>query len=205
MPFIGKVLRQVAPHVDELVICLSEGSNDGTEAEIRESLKDYWHKVVWMTENVKTKGELAGVQDEMVKRSSGDWILFLSDDDYWTEDQLKPCLAELDKDPNILCYAVNPYQLIDIETYDNGWRNRHFSKFLRNKDLHYVGPWPREMPYSGKISLYWKDRPDVVKKLPYRFYHLSYLKDGSFRKEDWAGSFRHKVGQAMKLPSPVNL
>jgi len=218
MPYIGKVLRQVAPFMDEMVICLSEGSNDGTEAEIRKVLEPYWDKVIWMTENVgdkvvwinedvATKEELTDVENEMVRRSTGDWVLFLSDDDYWPEDQLKLCLAELDKDPNVLCYAVNPYQLIDLETHDDGWRNKWFSKFLRNKDLNFKFPWPQDMPYSGDISLYWRHSPDVVKKLPHRFYHLSYLKEGSFRKEEWATKWRHREERVIsrKMPHKIEL
>lgn len=204
MPFIGKVLGQVAPYMDEMVICLSESSSDGTEQEIRKVLKDYWHKVIWMTENVTSKGQLTNVENEMVKKTTGDWVLFLSDDDYWPEDQLKLCLAELDKDPNALSYSVNPYQLTDLQHYDNGWRKKFFAKFLRNKDLNFKFPWPMDLPYSGDISLYWKDSP-FAKRLPYRFYHLSYLKNSSFRVEEWAGKWRHKVGRIFELPNPITL
>ena len=215
MPFIGKVLRQVAPFMDQMVICISESSNDGTEAEIKNQLKDYWSKVIWMTENVKAnnkgcdscyKGKLTEVENEMVRRSNSEWILFLSDDDYWPEDQLKNCLNELDKDPKILAYSVSPYQLIDLEHYDSSWDKKSFSKFLKNDELNFKGPWPREMPFSGNISLYHRHSPLVVKKLPYRFYHLSYLKESSFRKEGWVPDrLRLKPGQAIKMLEPVIL
>ena len=66
MPFIGKVLKRVAPYMDEMVICISESSNDGTEEEIKKELKDYWNKVIWMTENVKSPGELTEIENDMV-------------------------------------------------------------------------------------------------------------------------------------------
>lgn len=205
MPYVGKVLKQVAPYMDEMVICVSEKSDDGTVEEIKKVMEPYWDKVIWMTENTKTKGELTEVENEMTRRSTGDWVLFLSDDDYWPEDQLKLCLAELDKDPNVLSYVVNPYQLIDLETHDGSWRNKWFSKFLRNKDLNFRYPWPKDMPFSGDTILYWRQNPDVVKKLPYRFYHLSYMKEGSFRTEEWATKWAHKVGTPVKMPFKVEL
>ena len=205
MPFIGKVLKQVAPYMDEMVICISQGSNDGTKEEIMRVMAPYQGKIVWMTEDVKFKEELTEVENDMVKKSSGDWVLFLSDDDYWLPDQLELCLKELDKDASVLSYSVNPYQLIDLQHYDKSWSNKFFAKFLRNKDLNFKGLWPAEMPYSDCTSLYWKDSKDVAKVLPYRFYHLANLKEGSFRKETWASRWRYKIGTAVEMPHEVEI
>jgi len=206
MPYIGKVLRQVAPFMDEMVICVSKSSNDGTKEEIGSFMKDWGHKVILMEEDVKTKGELTEVENEMVRKSTGDWVLFLSDDDYWPQDQLQLCLNELDKDPKIYAYSVNPYQLIDEEHYDDSWRNKFFAKFLKNEDLNFKGAWPKDMPFYGNVSLYHGHTPQISKKLPYRFYHLSYMKEFSFRKEDWVPDrWRLKFGQAVKMPKPVIL
>ena len=207
MPFIGKVLKQVAPFMDHMVICISESSNDGTEVEIKEQLKGYENKIIWMTENVKTKGELTEVENEMVRRSPDEWVLFLSDDDYWPADQLKECLIEIEEgSPTVYAYSVAPYQLIDLEHYDASWDKKSFSKFLRNEDLNFKGPWPKDMPFTGNVSLYHGHSPQIVKKLPYRFYHLSYMKETSFRKEDWVPDrWRLKFGQAVKMPHFVEL
>lgn len=200
MPFIGKVLKQVAPYMDEMIITISKKSNDGTAKEIEEFLKDYMDKVTILWEDVKTKGELTRIENDMVKISTSDWILFLSDDDYWPEDQLKLCLEELDKDENILAYSVNPYQLIDFEHYDYSWRNKSFSKFLRRKGLKFIKLWPLEVPADmDNKRLYWKTNKQV-KRLPYKFYHLSYLKDYTFRDEEWASKFRQTLGKPVKLP-----
>ena len=158
-----------------------------------------------MTENVKSKGDLTEVENQMVKKSTGDWVLFLSDDDYWPQDQLQLCLKELDKKSHILSYSVSPYQLIDLENYDSSWNNKYFAKFLRNQELNFRDPWPRDMPFSGDTSLYWKHAPEVTERLDYRFYHLSYLKESSFREEDWAGHWRHKIGAPVKMPEKVEL
>ena len=207
MPFIGKVLKRVAPYMDEMVICISESSNDGTEEEIKKELKDYWNKVIWMTENVKSPGELTEIENDMVKKSKGDWILFLSDDDYWPQDQLEKCI-DLLEDPEILTYSVSPYQLIDWEHYDSSWGNKSFSKFLKNDNLSFVKPWPRELPVDkDKNPLYWRTHIKV-KRLPfpeYHFYHLSYMKNWSFRNDDWSINFRHKIGQSIKLEKPLKI
>ena len=206
MPYIGKVLKQVAPFMDEMVICISEGSNDGTKEEIMKVMAPYQGKIVWMTENVKNKGDLTEVENEMVRKSTSDWVLFLSDDDYWPRDELVSCLALLGSDPPISAYSVTPYQLIDLEHYDSSWDNKSFSKFLRNDELNFKGPWPKDMPFTGNVSLYHGHSPQIVKKLPYRFYHLSYMKETSFRKEDWVPDrWRLKFGQAVKMPHLVEI
>lgn len=206
MPFIGKVLRQVAPFMDEMVICISKSSNDGTKEEIMKVMAPYQGKIVWMTEDVKNKGDLTEVENDMVRKSTSDWVLFLSDDDYWPQDQLRLCLSELKKDPTILAYSVAPYQLIDLGHYDPTWDKKSFSKFLRNEELNFKGPWPKDMPFSGNTSLYHGHSPQVVKKLSYRFYHLSYMKETSFRKEEWVPErWRFNFGKGVEMPHKVEL
>jgi glycosyltransferase involved in cell wall biosynthesis len=203
MPFIGKILEQVEPFVDEMIITVSEKSTDGTVLEIETLRQKHPDKVFVDTENVVSPKYLTDVRNNQVKKSHGDWILILDDDDYWTPDQLQFCISELDKDPSVLCYAVNPYQLIDFENHDTSWSKKYFSKFLRRDGLRFKYPWPRELPIdSNGVNLYWKDNP-AVKKLPYRLYHLSYLKSGSFRKEEWGKKYEDKVGLSSKLPQKV--
>ena len=204
MPFIGKVLRQVAPIVDELIITISEYSDDGTVKEVSKVYEDFPGRVFVDFENVPP-GELTKVQQAQADRSKGDWILFLSDDDYWPTEELRKCISELDKNPDVLAYSVSPYQLLDNEHYDNSWRNKSFSKFLRREGMRYVGTWPRELP-CDKYSkpLYWKTHAQVA-RLPHRFYHLSYLKEYSFRNEDWAKAFRFRQGEPKKLPCRIEL
>lgn len=205
MPFIGKVLEQVAPFMEQMIITLSAKSSDGTFEELKRIKAKYPDKIVWDFENVSSPGELTDIRNQQVQKTKSDWILFLDDDDYWSSDQLELCLSELDKDPNILAYSVNPYQLTDWEHYDTSWNGKSFSKFLRKEGLRFVYPWPRDMPAdkNGKL-LYWKTNPQV-KCLPYKFYHLSYLKPDSFRKENWAGSFRFKYGRTEKLEKPLKI
>ena len=204
MPFIGKVLEQVAPYMDEMIITLSTKSTDRTFDELKRFYEKYPIEVVIDTENVSAPGELTEIRNRQVFQTKSDWILFLDDDDYWPKDQLELCLNELDKDSEIQAYSVNPYQLLDWEHHDWSWRAKSFSKFLRNAPgLHYIHPWPRDLPADKDgMPLYHKTHPKV-KRLPYKFYHLSYLKGHSFRTEEWAGQFSLKKGSAVKLPEKV--
>ena len=204
MPFIGKVLRQVAPIVDELIVTISDKSDDGTIKEVSRVFEEFPGKVFVDFES-GGPGELTQVQQAQADRSKGEWILFLSDDDFWPQEELKKCIAELDKVRDILAYSVNPYQLIDFATHDDSWRNKSFSKFLRKEGMRYIGTWPRELPCDnhGK-PLYWKSHAQV-QRLPYRFYHLSYLKEYSFRNEEWAKAFRMRQGKPVKLVNPISL
>lgn len=204
MPFIGKVLEQAAPLMDKMVITLSEKSNDGTKDEILKIIKKYPDKITLLYENVNSPTELTAERNKQLQYSNSDWILILDDDDYWETDQLKGCLAELPEDPEILACAVNPIQLLDRETYNNKWEGKKwFSKFMRKcPELHYIRPWPRDLPINGKI-LHWK-YCDKIKNLPYRFYHLTNLKNSSFRKEGWAKWFNRENIRPMKLSKPID-
>lgn len=205
MPFIGKVLSQVAPYMDEMVITMSCESTDGTLEELRKIADLYLGKVKLIFEDVSSPGELTEVRNQQLKVTACEWILFLDDDDFWPQEELEKCLAELGKDQETLAYSVSPYQLIDFSTYDASWKNKSFSKFLRREGLQYIRPWPRDLPADAEGKpLYWKTH-SKVKTLPYRFYHLSYLKSSSFREEEWAKAFRQKIGRAEKLEKPLKI
>jgi len=187
MPFIGKVLRQVASLMDKMFISVSQLSDDGTLQEVMEFIGDNPGKVEFMQDGYTIPGQLTQLRQFQVDRTVQDWILFLDDDDWWPQDQLELCLKEIEKDDGTLAYSVSPYQLIDSWHYDTSWYNKSFSKFLkRTERLHYEGDWPRDLPCDDEgNALYWKTHKKV-KILPYKFYHLALLKNHSFRQEDWA-------------------
>lgn len=203
MPFIGKVLRQVAPFMDKMIITISVNSKDGTIDEIIQVAKEYPEKVMVLFENVSTPKELTRIRNEQVRITTTDWILFLDDDDYWTEEELKKCLNELDKDNTILSYFVNPYQMVDFQSFDTGWKNRYFAKFLRRDGLKFIHPFPKDVPADkdGR-QLFWKKHPQT-KRLPYRFYHLQNLKSGSFRTESWAQKYKTVIKKILPLENKL--
>lgn len=202
MPFIGKVLKQVEPYMDKMFIAVSKKSNDGTIQEVMNFTESCKKPVELIYEDVGKPAQLTQIEQFQVDRTTQDWILFLSDDDYWTHDQLELCLKEIEKDPTKPAYSVSPYQLLDFETYDSSWAEKSFSKFLRREGLHYEKDWPDEMPFHGDRMSYWRANNEV-KRLPYKFYHLSYLKDYSFRNEGWAKRYAFRKGDAVKLPKPL--
>ena len=204
MPFIGKVLRQIAPLVDELIITISEKSNDGTIKEVSRVYEDFSGKILVDFENVSHPGELTKVEQAQVDKSKGDWILFLSDDDYWPTEELKKCLEELDKDKDVLAYDVSPYQLINEFQHDTRWRgHKWFSKLLRREGLRYIKDWPEELPADkNNEPLYWRTHSQV-KHLPYYFYHLALLKSYSFRTEQWMQP--HNSNKSYRDPYPGDL
>lgn len=204
MPYIGKVLEQVAPYMEKMIVHLSVKSDDGTVEELKRIYDLFPNKLIIYPENVSKPGDLTAVRNEQVSKTNSDWILFLDDDDYWPKDQLELCLAELDKDKEVLSYSVNPYQLIDFKTHDKSWEGKKFfAKFLRKRGLRYIGDWPKDMPCDewGKM-VYWKTHPQA-RTLPYRFYHLALIKGHSFRSEEWANNYIYKQGQAVKLDKPL--
>lgn len=205
MPFIGKVLEQVEPYMEEMIIHLSIKSNDGTKEVLEEMAKKY-PKIKLFEENVSSPAQLTEIRNKQVEMTKSDWILFLDDDDYWPKDQLELCLKELDKDPKVLSYSVNPYQLVDWEHEDISWAGKkYFAKFLRREGLRYIYPWPRDLPADkhGR-PVYWKTHPQA-KTLPYKFYHLALIKGHSFRSEGWAGKFAYPSARLVALKEPLKI
>ena len=203
MPFIGKVLEQVAPYMEKMFVTISEKSDDGTIAEVNRVYEKYPDKLIVDFENVSRVGLLTEVEQAQANKTTSEWILFLSDDDYWPKEELLKCIQQLDKDPTMLAYSVNPYQMIDWETHDSSWAGKAFSKFLRQKGLRYVREWPDEMPADENNQLLYRRQHPKVKELPYKFYHLPLLKGHSFRNEAWAGHYKYKVGTPIKLDKPL--
>lgn len=204
MPFIGKVLRQAAPFMDKMFITISQNTNDGTYEEVMKFINELKKVVELGWEGVSNPAELTQVRQFQVDRTKQDWILFLDDDDYWLPDQLEGCLNELSKSDDILAYSVGCFQLMDFGSFDSSWNNKSFSKFLKNFDgLHYKGAWPKDLPMDVKGAALYHKTHSLVKTLPYRFYHLSYLKPYSFRSENWAKRFAFKKGKAVNLEKPL--
>lgn len=196
-PFINIVLRQVIPHVTRSLITISEKSNDGTLAQLKRLEKEFPDKVRLDFENVKSPGELTGIRQRQLDNTIEDWVLFLDDDDYWPEANLKEMIKYLDADVD--GYGVNPYQVIDSTHYDGSWGNKYFTKFFRKQTgVHYRHPWPRDLIYKNEEMLYWK-KNSRVPIVPVKFFHLSHIKNHSFRDESWAGVFKEAVGKPIKF------
>ena len=203
MPYIGKVLEQVAPYMERMFITYSIKSDLETKKVVWGFAEKYADKVVLEIENVDRPGDLTKVQQDQLDKSTSDWILFMSDDDYWPEYQLEKILQMLGTEKDIRAYSVTPYQVLDQDHHDSSWRIKSFSKFFRREGARYIKEWPRELiADKDNRPLYWRKNPQVKKlSFPeYYFYHLSYMKDYSFRKEDWATRFRISKGDAVKLP-----
>ena len=132
-----------------------------------------------------------------------DWIWFLDDDDYWPNEKIEEVIRHLEKhndDPKIDAFTVCPFQVVNEKHYDLHWLGKWFTKFFKQQQgVHYKHPWPRDLIYKNNELLYWKKNKKVV-QIPPRFFHLSYLKEGSFREQDWAKKFEHKIGKLAKYP-----
>lgn len=206
MPFIGKVLNQVAPYMDKMFISVSEFSTDETLSEVEKFIDEHPTTLVeFMRDSYDNPSDLTKLRNFQVERTMQDWILFLDDDDYWPHDQLEFCLKELDKDEDVLAYSVSPWQLVDFYHYDWMWRYKSYSKFLRNRNMRYKGDWPMDLPCDENgNALYWKTHP-AVKRLPYRYYHLARLKNWSFRNEGWADYHKFNDAIPVELPQPFSL
>jgi len=198
MPFIGLVLRQVIPFAHRCLITISTNSTDGTLEVLQNLQKEYPDKVVIDYESVQTVSMLTLERQKQVEKTTEDWILFLDDDDFWPYEALQSVLRALNDKVDAL--TVHPYQLLNKHEYDGNWNEKWFTKWIRKQSgLHYAKPWPRDLIFVNDRMLYWKKNPLVVKH-PARYFHLSYLKDGSFRNEAWANKYKFTPPYACILP-----
>ncbi len=204
MPYIGRVLRAVAPYMDHMIVTSSIHSDQETIDEIQKVAAEFPGKMFIAQEDVSDPSELTQVRQDQVDRTYTDWFLVLDDDNLWLPEQLELCLAELDKDPEVMAFSVEVRQVIDENHHDSSWHKKSFSDFIRNKDIEWQGNWPKDLAHDKDGALYHKTHP-YVKRLPYWHYHLSYVKDWTFRKDGWANEFRQNVGTAVKLEKPIRL
>lgn len=208
MPFIDLVLRQVIPFMNRCLVTISEKSTDGTLDVLMALEKEFPDKIKIDFENVQTPGELTNERQKQVGKTYEDWILFLDDDDYWPTESLEKMIELIEKNHDVDGFSINPYQVIDQRHYDGSWWNKWFSKWFKNqKGINYRGKWPQDMIYLNDQILYWKVNPRIPKVDQFytdfsypRFFHLSYIKGHSFRSEDWAGKFAHKIGTPIVFP-----
>lgn len=196
MPFIVPVLKAVSPLMSKMLVTISDKSDDGTKEAIL-ALND--PKIEIDYENVANLSELTNERQKQVDKTDTEWILFLDDDDFWDIYELDNCIHELDSTVDAL--AVNPYQVVDKESYDTNWWNKWFTKIFRNENINYRGGWPEDWIYKGDQILYWKKNPRV-KKSPYKFYHLANIKPHSFRKDELP-EYKYPFGVFMSLDNPL--
>ncbi len=197
MPFVDMVLRNVEPFVDEMIITVSTRSDDGTLEKVEDFAMEFPSKVILEYETVAEPKLLTQVRQHQLDISHSEWIFFLDSDDYWPENRLSYVISLLDNDIDGL--AVSPYQVLNEEEFERQWTHMGFTKFFKKQPgVHYEGGWPRDLIYKDKKMLYWKTNPRVP-MLPCMFYHLSHLKNYSFRKESWAKEFKQNVGETIKF------
>lgn len=190
MPFIVPVIENVLPFVHRALITMSVHADKKTQTEVGKLLKRNPDKVKLYYEDVPVPSMLTEERQKLLDKTYEDWVFFLDDDDWWEPKDLKDITDYLEADIDGL--AVNPYQVVDEKHYDKSWDNKWFTKFFKNgADVHYRHPWPKDLIYKGDEKLYWKTNPRVP-RIPIKYYHLSYIKDKSFRTEAWAKKYELK-------------
>lgn len=201
MPFIGMVVEQVIPFVNRALITMSEKADAKTAYNVAKLKEAYPGKVQVDFENVKAPGELTQVRQDMVDKTTEDWILFLDDDDYWPKESMKEVMTHLDDDLDAMSFL--PYQIMDKETHDLSWQKKWITRWFRNKNIQYRHPWPRDLAYMDGKPIYWKKNPRNHRMEGIRFLHLALVKEHSFRTEDWAAVYAWKGIKPTELPEEI--
>lgn len=197
-PFVEKVLRNALEVVDEMIITVSCKSTDGTKEIVERLEKEFPSKIILSYEDVQDVRQLTWIRQVQLDQSRGEWIWFLDGDDLWNPETVKEIKKHFDDDVDGI--SVDAWQLTGLESYDQEWWNKSFTKFFRKSpDVHYEGNWPQDWICKGDKRLYWKDdKKQVPRMSQFKFYHLALLKAYSFRQEH--DSYKYKKIVPTKLP-----
>jgi glycosyltransferase involved in cell wall biosynthesis len=204
MPFIEPVLRNAEPFMDRMLVTISEKSDDGTLGVLRGLEREFKNKLRIDFENVPFKGALTAERQKQIQKTSEDWVLFLDDDDWWPKESLEEMVKLINKGKEVDAYAVSPYQVVSEKYYDHRWYDeKFFTKWFKNEGINYRYLWPKDLIFKEKAMLYWKRNPRVI-PLKGKYLHLAWVKDGSFREEDWTkGRFKEKVKNSQEYPDDI--
>lgn len=203
MPFIDLVLRQLIPYVNKCYVTISVSSTDETESKIQSLNREFKHKLSIVYEDVDKPGQLTLERQLQADNTTEDWIWFLDDDDYWPKEYIEKILPLLNDDIDGL--AFSPYQLMSKKFHDSTWANKWFTKIFKNKDIKYKNPWPRDIIFTGGTPLYWKHNLKVIRKPDIKYFHLSSLKNDSFRdSEKFKKDYKQTTSIKKMLPENEN-
>lgn len=196
-PFIGPVLRQVEPYMHRMIITISRKADYKTKEDVLSFKNDFTKKVVLMWEKVPELRLLTQERQKQLDQTTEDWVLFLDDDDWWPRKDLERLLEHLGDD--VEGFAVNPLQMIDKNHYDWSWRYRWFTKLFKNhKGVKYYGDWPRDLICNTTGTLYWRENERVPQFLDSKYFHLSSIKNYSFR--DDCEHYNRETGELREMP-----
>jgi len=112
---IGSVLRQTYPHFE--IVVVDNHSTDHTD-EVISSFQDARIRVL----KIHNNGIIAASRNMGVQNAKGEYVAFLDSDDWWDEDKLALCVAEILKGADFVYH--------DLMIYLS--RNRFFKTRKRN-------------------------------------------------------------------------
>jgi len=136
---LNSVVEQTYPHYE--VICVNDGSTDGSLAKLEEHQRKYPHITIISQSN---KG-LSAARNAGIQLAKGDYIFFLDSDD-WIEPNTLKILAEKQSGEDLVCFNGRRYfedgttEVPDNgieETQLTGWE--YYNKYaLVSRKFHFV-------------------------------------------------------------------
>ncbi|NUN69984.1 MAG: glycosyltransferase [Bacteroidetes bacterium] len=106
---LGSVLAQTYPHWEAVIV------NDGSTDHTLGILNTYALYDERITVHTKRNGGVASALNEGVRRASGEWICWLSSDDYFQPEKLAVHRAQIAKTPETKFYYTNYYVYDDVK------------------------------------------------------------------------------------------
>ena len=198
--FIEVCLKAVLPYVSEVIVSIDKKSTDNTVSIIRE-IASRNNKIKIDYFEVDDFRKLTEIRNQQLKKSTGDWIWILDDDEYYSKEDIEIILKEMETCGKDNIALKKKFVLPDYR-YHPRFSIKHIERIFKNKStLEWKGQFQFECVYDGEKRIWLGRNPDLIYISEGEFIHLSHLKKSSWRKDNKAKEFNtYSKEQLAKFP-----
>lgn len=175
--FIGPCLEAVLPHVTRSYVALDVASSDGTSAVLFRLAQKYRNLHVMHYEiRGNPLEDLTMVRNALLQCTPEQWVWVVDDDEFYPDNEIRAILDELSREEAHI-YAFPFWLLYDRERYHTMRSRQYAPRIFRNvSTMEWKGAFGKEMlVYNGFTP--------VLKPMPNRYIHFSFIKKNSWRKD----------------------
>lgn len=189
---IRKSLLSVLPYCEECIV-YDTGSTDDT-IEILEELKKQFPYLIYEVRGRQTPKQLTGILNEMKRRSIGEWILRVDDDEVFPKETMEE-IRNINGQVIAYSIPVLHYEnngFINPEAHSQNRPGFFVARLFRNiPEINWVNDWGSEViSYNGMRISSRAFQVHLCRKLKNPFLHLGELRTGE-RKHEY---LYHKKG-----------
>lgn len=180
--FIEMCLNSILPYVETAIVSIDKSSTDKT-TEILTRMAAKNKKIELDFFEVDNFRQLTSIRNQQLRKSKGDWIWIVDDDEYYMEKDLKVLMNELDNTDKDAVAVFRWFILPDNRCHTKISKGV-IERLFRNKPtMEWRGKFQFECVYDGKDRMWIKFNDNVLRSKA-DYLHFSYLKKSSWRKDN---------------------